>query len=84
MVALMILMRILAFNRQSAHVIKHADATDIPVCLKKNGTYHRTMRGLAEWGNSGKGSFYGLKLHITTDLKRRILAMQSAIPAYEL
>jgi len=76
MVALMILMRILAFNRQSAHVIKHADATDIPVCLKKNGTYHRTMRGLAEWGNSGKGSFYGLKLHLTTDLKRRMLAIR--------
>lgn len=74
--ALMMIMRILAFNRGHAHVIKHTDATDIPVCLKKNGKRHKTMQGLAEWGNSGKGSFYGLKLHITTDLKRRILAIQ--------
>lgn len=29
------------------------------------------------WGhNSGKGLFYGLKLHITTDLKRNILAIK--------
>jgi hypothetical protein len=74
--ALLMIMRILAFNRRQAHIIKHTDATDIPVCLKKNGKRHKTMQGLAEWGNSGKGSFYGLKLHITTDLKRRILAIQ--------
>lgn len=74
--ALMMIMRILAFNRQHAHIVKHTDATDIPVCLKKNGKRHKTMQGLARWGNSGKGSFYGLKLHITTDLKRSILAIQ--------
>ena len=76
LLALMMIMRILAFNRQQAHIIKHTDATDIPVCLKKNGKYHRTMRGIAEWGNSGKGSFYGLKLHLTTDLDRKILAIR--------
>jgi hypothetical protein len=74
--ALLMLMRILAFNREQAHIIKHTDATDVPVCLRKNGKRHKTMQGLAEWGNSGKGSFYGLKLHITTDLHRKILAIQ--------
>ena len=27
------------------------------------------------WGNSGKGSFYGLKLHLTSDLNRKILTV---------
>ena len=27
------------------------------------------------WGNSGKGSFYGLKLHLTSDLNRKILTI---------
>jgi DDE family transposase len=30
--------------------------------------------GLAEWGHSGKGWFYGIKLHLTSNLKRKILA----------
>src|SRR5881296_3160680 len=34
--ALMMIMRILSFNREHATIIKHTDATDIPVCLKKN------------------------------------------------
>ena len=28
----------------------------------------RTMRGLAAWGHSGKGMFYGLKMGLTDDL----------------
>lgn len=74
--ALMMIMRILRFNREHAHIVKHTDATDIPVCLAKNAKRHKTMQGLAEWGNSGKGSFYGLKLHLTTDLKRKILSLR--------
>ena len=74
--AFLMIMRILALNRQDAHIIKHTDATDIPVCLKKNGKHRRTMQGIAAWGNSGKGSFYGLKLHLTSDLNRKILAIR--------
>ncbi|MEK7173822.1 MAG: transposase [Patescibacteria group bacterium] len=62
-------------NRKNAHPIKHTDATDIPVCLNKNARYHKTMAGLAAWGHSGKGLFYGLKLHITSDLKRNLLSL---------
>src|SRR3989344_4054420 len=61
-------------NRQNAHLIKHTDSTDIPVCLNKNATHHKTMSALASWGHSGKGFYYGLKLHLTTDLKRNILS----------
>ena len=34
-------------NRSDAHLVKHTDSTDIPVCLNKNAKHHRTMRGLA-------------------------------------
>jgi len=72
--ALVILLKIRNLNRQNSHLVKHTDATDIPVCLNKNATHHKTMHGLASWGHSGKGFYYGLKLHLTTDLKRNILS----------
>ena len=71
----LILNRILLLNQFHSHIIKHTDSTDIPVCLNKNARCHKTMKGLAEWGYSGKGLYYGLKLHITSDLKRNILAI---------
>jgi len=74
MLALVILLKIRNLNRQHSHLIKHTDSTDIPVCLNKNATHHQTMYGLASWGHSGKGFYYGLKLHLTTDLKRNILS----------
>ena len=75
LLALLILAIILRQNRKGTHLIKHTDATDIPVCLNKNARYHKTMYPLAEWGHSGKGLFYGLKLHITSDLKRKLLSI---------
>lgn len=74
--ALQALALLLSMNRQSAHVVKHTDATDIPVCLVKNARYHKTMHGLATWWNSGKGYYYGLKLHLTSDLNRKVLAVK--------
>lgn len=76
LLALSVLMRILRMNRSRAHPVKHTDSTDIPVCLNKNATAHKTMYGLAQWGYSGKGHYYGLKLHLTSDLKRQLLAVR--------
>lgn len=76
LLALTILMRILRANRLHAHVVKHTDSTDIPVCLNKNAKSHKTMSGSAQWGYSGKGHYYGIKLHLTSDLKRQILAIR--------
>ena len=73
-VGLMLLL-ILRTNREDPHLVKHTDATDIPVCLVKNGARHKTMQRLAAWGKTGKGWFYGLKLHLTSDLRRRVLAV---------
>lgn len=72
---LIVLKNILSLNRLNSHIVKHTDSTDIPVCLNKNATRHKTMEGLASWGHSGKGLFYGLKLHLTSDLKRKILSI---------
>lgn len=71
-----ILALILKANREDAHAVKHIDSTDIPVCLVKNAKHHQTMAGFANWGHSGKGWFYGLKLHLVSDLKRKILALK--------
>ncbi len=60
-------------NRDHAHTLKHTDSTAIPVCLTKNARYHKTMKGLAQWGHDGKGFYYGLKLHLTADLRRQVL-----------
>jgi hypothetical protein len=76
LLALCMLICIFRLNRTRAHVVKHTDSTDIPVCLNKNAKSHKTMSGLAAWGHSGKGHYYGLKLHLTSDLKRTLLAIK--------
>jgi len=68
--ALVILNMILKWNQKNAHVIKHTDSTDVPVCLNKNAKCHKTMKLLSSWGHSGKGFYYGLKMNITADADR--------------
>ena len=74
--ALIIFSLLLKVNRANARIVKHTDATDIPVCLNKNASRHKTMAGLASWGHNGKGYYYGLKLHLTADLQRKVLAVK--------
>jgi len=38
----------------TAHPIKYADATDLPVCLHKSADAHKTMNGLVDFGKSAK------------------------------
>ena len=75
-IALFILSALMKMNNKNSHVIKHTDSTEIPVCLNKNARSHKVMRGFAAWGKNGKGWFFGLKMHITTDLKRKLLAVK--------
>lgn len=67
---------ILKYNRQSCHVVKHIDSTDIPVCANRKADHHQTMRFLAAWGKTGKGWFYGLKPHLIADLTGRLLSLK--------
>lgn len=64
------------FLQANSRLIKFTDSTDIPVCLNKNASHHRTMSALANWSKTGKGSFYGLKLHLSADSEGRVLAMK--------
>ena len=63
-------------NRTNTHLVKHTDTTDIPVCLNKNAKHHKTMKTCATWWNNGKGYYYGIKLHFTSDLNRKALAVK--------
>jgi len=63
-------------DREVAHVVKYTDATDIPVCLNKNATGNKTMKGCATWGHSGKGYYFGLKMTMTRDADGRILGLK--------
>src|SRR3989339_2101925 len=74
--ALIIFVLLMKINRANAHPIKHIDSTDLPVCLFKNAHSHKVMKGLAEYSKSSKGLFYGLKMHIISDLKRKILLIR--------
>ena len=80
-VALKVLAVLMRLNREGAHPVKHTDATDVPVCLNKNAKRNRTMRGLAGWGYSGKGFYYGLKMTMTRDLKGRLLGLRFSPPS---
>ena len=62
-------------NRFNCHIVKHTDSTDLPVCSLRKARYHKTMRNFASWSKSSKGWFYGLKLHLTTDLNGRIIGL---------
>lgn len=67
---------LLACFGTQAHPVKFTDSTDIPVCQNKNGKRHKTMYGLAQWSKTGKGSFYGLKLHLSGDAEGKPLAIR--------
>lgn len=76
--AALILTVLLHINQMFAHPIKYTDSTDIPVCLPQHGKCHKTMKLFASWGGTSTGTFYGLKLHITTDFNRRLLKIRFA------
>lgn len=66
--------------RNVSHPIKYTDATDLPVCLRKNADTHKTMAGLVGFGHSAKGWYYGLKLTITRDHDGRLLGLRFSHP----
>lgn len=78
--SLRLLFLIMRLGKKHAHLVKYTDATDIPVCLKKNADSHKTMRQFAGFGRSSKGWFYGLKMTLTRDYEGRILAVRFTAP----
>ena len=72
----MIIILILKENQKYSRLIKYTDSTDIPVCLINKAYKHKTMKKIASWAKTGKGWFYGLKLHLTADLDRNVLSVK--------
>lgn len=81
LLALKILGILMRMNQRQSHPVKYTDSTDIPVCLKKNADEHQTMRGLAGFGRSSKGWFYGLKMTMTRDDDGRMLGVRFTAPS---
>ena len=77
---LRLLSLIMHWNKCNGHLVKYTDATDIPVCLKKNMDDHKTMKELAGLGRSTKGWFYGLKMTLTRDHDGKMLALRFTKP----
>lgn len=74
--AMKILFLFMRMNRKNQHILKHIDSSDIPVCLFKNANSHKTMKGTANYGYGSKGIYFGLKIHLISDFKRKILAIR--------
>lgn len=74
--AALVLFLMMKMNRRNSHPVKHIDSTDIPVCLFKNANSHKTMKGLAGFARNAKGTYFGFKLHLCSDLKRKILSLK--------
>lgn len=79
-IVLNLILIIMRLGRQYSHLVKYTDSTDIPVCLKKNADSHRTMKGLANWGRSTKGWYFGLKMTMTRDHDGRLLGLKFTSP----
>lgn len=79
--ALRLLYLFMHLNRMGAHPVKYTDATDIPVCLRKNADKHQTMKGLAGFGRSSKGFYFGLKMTMTRDYEGRLLSLVFSSPS---
>ncbi len=75
-IAIYILTLILNYNKKNAHLIKFIDSTDIPVCQIRKAKFHKVMQQFAKWGKTGKGWYYGLKMHLITDLEGRMLSIR--------
>ncbi len=77
--ALYVLTLILNYNKQNSHLIKFIDSTDIPVCQNRKAKFHKVMQQFARWSKTGKGWFYGLKMHLITDLEGKVLAIKFTV-----
>ena len=75
-----ILAIVMRWGKRYGHVVKNTDATDLPVCLKKNADSNRVMKGIAEIGHSSKGWYYGLKMTMTRDAAGNIFGLRFTSP----
>ena len=54
--------------------ISFIDATGIEVCHVKRAKSHKTFKGIADWGKSSVGWYFGFKLHLIINDQGELLA----------
>jgi len=69
---------ILYLNTRKGEVtgISFIDATRIPVCSNFRANRHKVFEGLANWGKSSIGWFFGFKLHLIINDRGELLSFQ--------
>lgn len=67
---------LLQIQQRASGTVKIIDSTPVPVCKNYRIYRHKTMKRIATRSKTTTGWFYGMKLHILTDLKKNILMMK--------
>jgi hypothetical protein len=55
--------------------LRFIDGTELPVCRNCRGKTHKVNQGLAAWGHSSKGNFFGFKLHLAINPQSQLRAL---------
>lgn len=74
---------ILYLNTRKGKVtgISFIDSTRLPICSNNRATRNKVFEGLANWGKSSIGWFFGFKLHLIINDKGELLSFQ-VTPGY--
>ncbi len=69
---------ILYLNTRKGEVtgISFIDSTRLPICSNNRATRNKVFEGLANWGKSSIGWFFGFKLHLIINDKGELLSFQ--------
>ena len=63
-------------NLGVAQGIYFLDSTILTVCHPKRASSHKTFKGMAKWGKTSTGWFFGCKLHLVINHHAEILAFR--------
>lgn len=67
---------LLQVNHKRLGVVKLVDSTPLPVCKNMRIPRHKTCQRIASRSKGTMGWFYGMKLHVMTDLQGSLLMIQ--------
>ncbi len=74
--ALMTLICYLNTRKGEVTGISFIDATRLPICSNFRATRNKVFEGLANWGKSSIGWFFGFKLHLIINDRGELLSFQ--------
>lgn len=55
--------------------LRYLDGTNAQVCQNRRGKTHKTARGLATWGQTGQGNFFGFMFHLAINATGELRAV---------